>query len=101
MRHASFLILRNLLLTLMLLPALLVSAEPASDIDARPVAVITGSSYGLGKELVQRAVDRGWRVALVDVRPEPPKLLLQRSKPQGVALYFLKWIWLTRFNEWG
>ena len=89
MRHASFLIVRNLLLTLMLLPALLVSAEPASDIDARPVAVITGSSYGLGKELVQRAVDRGWRVALVDVRPEPSQALVAEIEAAGgSALFF-------------
>ena len=32
-----------------------------------PVAVITGSSYGLGAELVAR----GWRIAMVDYRPGP------------------------------
>src|SRR5210317_1748596 len=42
-----------------------------------PVAMITGSSYGLGKVLAERAAAQGWKVALVDVRPGPSALFAQ------------------------
>ena len=48
-----------------------------------PVAVITGSSYGLGAELVERAVARGWRIAMVDYRPGPSATKAQEIKEQG------------------
>jgi NAD(P)-dependent dehydrogenase (short-subunit alcohol dehydrogenase family) len=37
--------------------------------DDRPVAIVTGSSHGLGHELAQLAAERGWRLVLVDIRP--------------------------------
>ncbi|MGB0288830.1 SDR family NAD(P)-dependent oxidoreductase [Aequoribacter sp.] len=48
-----------------------------------PVAVITGSSYGLGAELVDRAVARGWRIAMVDYRPGPSATKAQEIKERG------------------
>ena len=48
-----------------------------------PVAVITGSSYGLGAELVERAVARGWRIAMVDYRPGPSATKAQEIKERG------------------
>lgn len=48
-----------------------------------PVAVITGSSYGLGAELVERAAARGWRIAMVDYRPGPSATKAQEIKEKG------------------
>jgi NAD(P)-dependent dehydrogenase (short-subunit alcohol dehydrogenase family) len=48
-----------------------------------PVAMITGSSYGLGKVLAERAAAQGWKVALVDVRPGPSALFAQSIKESG------------------
>ena len=55
----------------------------------KPVAVITGSSFGLGKELVERSVEQGWRVALVDFRPEPSEqLVAEITASGGEAVFF-------------
>lgn len=53
-----------------------------------PVALITGSSYGLGKELTERAVAKGWRVALVDIRPEPSLLMIDAIRERGGEAIF-------------
>ena len=63
------------------------ASEP--DVDDRPVALITGSSYGLGAELTQLAVARGWRVALVDVRPAPSILKVEEIRASGgIATFY-------------
>jgi NAD(P)-dependent dehydrogenase (short-subunit alcohol dehydrogenase family) len=47
---------------------LLCTALPGYAAD-KPVAIVTGSSHGLGNELAQLAAERGWRLVLVDIRP--------------------------------
>lgn len=48
-----------------------------------PVAIITGSSYGLGNELTQIAAARGMRLVLVDMRPEPSHTLAKTITKDG------------------
>lgn len=60
-----------------------VAEHPMEGDTAKPVALITGSSYGLGKELTERAVARGWRVALVDYRPEPSQTMVEHIRAHG------------------
>lgn len=63
------------------------AGEPSGD--DRPVALITGSSYGLGAELTQLAVARGWRVALVDVRPGPSIEMAEEIRASGgIATFY-------------
>ena len=74
---------------LLVLGAWLTLPSQAADTDITPVALITGSSYGLGKELTQRAVANGWRVALVDIRPEPSVAALEAIREAGgEAIFF-------------
>lgn len=82
-------------LTRLFVPAVLLtvlSLSQAVGVDAdempTPVAIITGSSFGLGKVLTERAVDRGWRVALVDIRPEPSEALIQQIEDNGGEAVF-------------
>ncbi len=58
--------------------------------ETRPVAVITGSSYGLGKQLALRAADEGMRLVLVDMRPAPSLQLLETLKQRQVPAIFIE-----------
>lgn len=50
---------------------------------ASPVAVITGSSFGLGNELARMAAEKGWRLALIDNQPAQSAILAQSIKEAG------------------
>ena len=50
---------------------------------ASPVAVITGSSFGLGNELARMAAEKGWRLALIDNQPAQSAILAQSIKENG------------------
>lgn len=56
-------------------------AEPAVFKDK--VAVITGSSYGLGRELTLLAADYGMPLVLVDMRPQPSHELAEQIRSEG------------------
>jgi len=47
------------------------------------VAVITGTSSGLGKELAKQAADRGMKLVLVDINLAPSVKLAQRIESNG------------------
>lgn len=47
------------------------------------VAVITGSSHGLGYELAKIAADKGMKLVLADIRPEGSKALADAIKKKG------------------
>lgn len=47
------------------------------------VAIITGSSHGLGYELAKMAADKGMKLVLADVRPEGSKELAEAIKKKG------------------
>ncbi|MFD1700792.1 SDR family NAD(P)-dependent oxidoreductase [Halopseudomonas phragmitis] len=47
------------------------------------VAVVTGSSYGLGRELALLGASEGMKLVLVDVRPEPSQQLAEQIRSQG------------------
>lgn len=47
------------------------------------VAVITGTSYGLGRELALLAAKNGMKLVLVDMRPEPSQQLAEQIRSQG------------------
>lgn len=55
------------------------SAEPDSPASDQPlrgkVAVITGSSSGLGRALAEQAAERGMKLVLADIDPEPSREL--------------------------
>lgn len=61
----------------------LFAALPASADDSAPVAIITGSSHGLGHELAQLAADQGMRLVLVDMRPAPSEDLAESIRADG------------------
>ena len=50
---------------------------------AGKVAVITGSSYGLGRELALIGAAQGMKLVLVDIRPEPSVALAEQIRSQG------------------
>jgi short-subunit dehydrogenase len=47
------------------------------------VAIITGSSHGLGLELAKIAADKKMKLVLADIRPEPSKALAASIKKNG------------------
>ncbi|WP_218572976.1 SDR family oxidoreductase [Pseudomonas sp. gcc21] len=47
------------------------------------VAVITGSSHGLGRELALLGAKEGMRLVLVDMRPAPSEQLAEQIRSQG------------------
>jgi short-subunit dehydrogenase len=47
------------------------------------VAVITGTSYGLGRELALLGSKQGMKLVLVDMRPEPSEQLAEQIRTQG------------------
>jgi NAD(P)-dependent dehydrogenase (short-subunit alcohol dehydrogenase family) len=57
---------------------------PASASEATgKVAIVTGSSYGLGKELALLAHEQGMKLVLVDIRPEPSRKLAEQFRENG------------------
>ena len=50
---------------------------------ADKVAVITGTSYGLGRELALLAAKNDMKLVLVDMRPEPSHQLAEQIRSQG------------------
>lgn len=62
------------------------SSSPAyaqDSVFAGKVAVITGSSYGLGRELALLGASEGMRLVLVDRRPLPSQELAEQIRSQG------------------
>ncbi len=39
--------------------------------NARPVVVVTGGAQGIGRRLAELSVEKGWRVAVLDIQPDP------------------------------
>lgn len=69
---------------LMLVSTLLVGPVQADESDFKgKVAVITGSSNGLGKELALLAASEGMKLVLVDMRPDPSRALADQVRGQG------------------
>lgn len=66
------------------------SATSAATNDESPVAIVTGSSYGLGKELATLAKEAGMRLVLVDIRPEPSKAMAAAFAEEGTAAVFVE-----------
>lgn len=80
---------QSIVIAVLLVSTLLMQNNTLADAEPTPVAIITGSSYGLGKELTQRAVANGWRVALVDIRPGPSLDTVEAiRKAGGEAVFF-------------
>lgn len=70
----------------LLLGGLMANADPAEDdpkLFEGKVAVVTGSSYGLGRELVLLGASKGMKMVLVDIRPEPSNELAEQIRSQG------------------
>lgn len=74
-------------------PGTLASAEPDSPASDQPfrgkVAVITGSSSGLGRALAEQAAERGMKLVLADIDPEPSRELaaaVERAGGEAVAV---------------
>ena len=61
----------------------------AADSDA-PVAIVTGSSYGLGRELALLAHKQGMRLVLVDMRPAPSQALAKQMREAGGEAVFVE-----------
>ncbi|PKM30782.1 MAG: short-chain dehydrogenase [Gammaproteobacteria bacterium HGW-Gammaproteobacteria-11] len=59
------------------------SSTQAGQPFAGKVAVITGSSYGLGRELALIGAAQGMKLVLVDIRPEPSLALAEQIRSQG------------------
>ena len=57
--------------------------KPGEDQFKDKVAVITGTSYGLGRELALLAAKHGMKLVLVDMRPEPSEKLAEQIRSQG------------------
>ncbi|MEM1402496.1 MAG: SDR family oxidoreductase [Pseudomonadota bacterium] len=55
-----------------------------------PVAIVTGSSYGLGKELATLAKEAGMRLVLVDMRSEPSVAMAATFVEDGTATVFVE-----------
>lgn len=69
-----------------LMLSLMLAAAPARAQDnpfADKVAVITGTSYGLGRELALLAAKNDMKLVLVDVRIEPSHQLAEQIRSQG------------------
>ena len=66
------------------------SATSAATNDESPVAIVTGSSYGLGKELATLAKEAGMRLVLVDMRPEPSQEMVAAFAEEGTAAVFVE-----------
>lgn len=69
-----------------LMLALMLAAAPARAQDnlfADKVAVITGTSYGLGRELALLAAKSDMKLVLVDMRVEPSQQLAEQIRSQG------------------
>jgi short-subunit dehydrogenase len=58
-------------------------AAHANDEYQGKVAVITGSSYGLGMELAKIAADKKMKLVLADIRPDPSKAFAETVKKNG------------------
>ncbi|WP_052185322.1 SDR family NAD(P)-dependent oxidoreductase [Halopseudomonas pelagia] len=54
------------------------------------VAVITGSSYGLGRELALLGASEGMKLVLVDRRPEASEALAEQIRSQGGEAVFVE-----------
>lgn len=54
------------------------------------VAVITGTSHGLGRELALLAAAKEMKLVMVDVRPEPSHELAEQLRSQGVSAIVLE-----------
>ncbi|MFO7705751.1 MAG: SDR family NAD(P)-dependent oxidoreductase [Halopseudomonas sp.] len=83
--HAAWLASLTLVLTVLAWPAQ--AQESAFD---GKVAVITGSSYGLGRELALLGASEGMKLVLVDRRPEPSQALAEQIRSQGGEAVFVE-----------
>lgn len=83
--HAAWLASVTLVLTVLAWPAQ--AQESAFD---GKVAVITGSSYGLGRELALLGASEGMKLVLVDRRPEPSQALAEQIRSQGGEAVFVE-----------
>jgi NAD(P)-dependent dehydrogenase (short-subunit alcohol dehydrogenase family) len=59
------------------------SACAADDSYRGKVAIVTGSSSGLGAELAKIAADRGMKLVLVDIKPEASEAFAAQVRQQG------------------
>ena len=55
-----------------------------------PVAVITGSSSGLGYQLAKIAADKGMRLLLVDINLQPSRKLAEKIRAAGGEAYAIE-----------
>lgn len=83
--HAAWLASVTLVLTVLAWPA----QAQDSAFDGK-VAVITGSSYGLGRELALLGASEGMKLVLVDRRPEPSQALAEQIRSQGGEAVFVE-----------
>ena len=74
-----------LLLAVSVLPPRLQAAE-----GDKPVSIITGTSYGLGRELALIAHREGMRLVMVDVRPAPSLELAEQFRNAGGEAVFVE-----------
>ncbi len=72
----------GLALTMMALTLSLPAQADESEMRGK-VAVITGTSYGLGRELALLGSKHGMKLVLVDMRPEPSEQLANQIRTQG------------------
>lgn len=72
------------LMLMLVWAALLAAPAEANEAAMRDkVAVITGTSYGLGRELALLGSKHGMKLVLVDMRPEPSEQLAEQIRTQG------------------
>ena len=89
-RHPVQRIVFHAVLLITALAALAPGSPRAGAASDGPVAIITGSSYGLGHELAQLAAERGMRLVLVDMRPAPSLALAEHIRASGGAAVFVE-----------
>lgn len=65
------------------LPTTATAGEPGADPYSGKVAVITGSSSGLGRELARLAADRGMKLVLADIVLSPSAVLAAQVNEAG------------------
>lgn len=90
MYRATIAKLSTILFAFSFLQLSVVANAAAADNDEAPVAIVTGSSYGLGRELTLLAQKAGMRLVLVDMRPEPSEQLVDEFRASGGDAVFIE-----------
>ncbi len=73
-----------------LLATLLVAVAGNGALAADKVAIVTGSSFGLGRELALLAHEAGMKLVLVDIRPENSLALAEQFRKDGGEAIFVE-----------